>query len=1592
MIDLPKPSASILRFLCALALGLGVLFSTTSHRVQGRQGRNETVLQVNQVQGKEPVQAFVEDEFIVVLKREIRGGVRATQRGSNRPEVNVATLQQLIDRHGVGRFRRQFVSARPRPQGSALPDLTGHFKVRIPKGVSIDTAMADFANDPNVERVEKIGIHTVFIAPNDTFYPDQWHHFGPSGIDSNLAWERRSGDPNVVVAVLDTGVHFNHPDLRANVWVNPGEIANNGIDDDHNGFIDDTTGYDFVESATGASLFTCCDTDCGTIDNDPSDNNGHGTHVAGIVAAVTNNGIGVAGIAGGFGNGTPQSTGNGVRIMPLRVGWNGALLGLLCGNGLIRMDYAAEALHYVAAQKAAGVNVAAVNCSWGSSDSGGFGAAVDEVLASDVLIVHAAGNSGDSTADFLGSKAGVMSVAATDQNGAGADFTNFGDYVEISAPGVDILSLWLGPDPNTAYYATASGTSMAAPHVSAVAGLLESLNPGLTASQKFSLMVANTEPYVNDGRNLGSGILNANLALAAAGPATPDFLVSASPGNRLVAVGGGASYDITVTALSGFSGTVDLSASGLPFGAAASFSPGSIVSSGTSTMTVTTSPGTPVGSYPLTITATSGSLTHTATVTLQVYVPGAALFVANDATTKGTWKGVYGAQGYAIANDATSYPAYAQVTFTGQSSFTWANPTTDVRALQKAFGSERIASTWYAADSFEININVTDGNWHRVALYGLDWDTADGRIQSVDVLDAVSGGLLDHRTLATFNNGQYLVWNLSGRVKIRITRAGTVNVVASGIFFDSPAAPDFSISVTPGSREVLRGASADYSLSVTPSAGFGAVVNLSATGLPAGTAASFNPSSVSGGGPSTMTLTTGGGTPGGSFPITITGTSGGLSHSTTATLVVTVSVPPAAVFVANDATTKGTWKGVYGGQGYAIANDATNYPVYAQVTFTGQSNFTWVNSTTDTRALQKAAASDRIASTWYAADSFEININLTDGNWHRVALYGLDWDTGNARAQTVDVLDAVSGNLLDHRTLATFSNGQYLVWNLSGRVKIRIIRTGAYNGVASGIFFDLPALPDFSLAATPTTATTAAGGNASYSVTLSSFLGFSGAVSFLASGLPTGATANFSPVSVVGSGSSTLTVATSPATPGGSYPITITGSSGGLSHSTTATLVVTVSAPAGAIFVANDATTKGTWKGVYGADGYAIADHATSYPAYAQVTFAGQSNYTWSGSTTDVRALQKPAASDRIASTWYTPNSFEIDINLTDGNWSQISLYCLDWDNAGREQRVDILDAVSGSVLNTRSVTAFNNGQYLIWNLRGHVKVRVTKTAGFNGVASGLFFDTAQPNFSVGVSPTTLSTTAGTNVNYTVQVNASGGFTGSVDLTASGLPAGATANFSPASVVGAGTSTLTVLTSPLTPGGTYPITVTGTSVGLTRSETMTLVVTVSVPAGAVFLQTNALTKGSWKGVFGSEGYAIANNATNYPAYAQVTFGGNGNYTWVGSTADVRALQKAVGSDRIASTWYSIASTITIDIDLKDGNWHQIAVYNLDWDNQGRVQTVEVLEESTGSTLDSRTVSAFNNGLYVVWNLRGKVKIRVTKTSGYNSVVSGLFFQ
>ncbi|HET8782842.1 MAG TPA: Ig-like domain-containing protein [Pyrinomonadaceae bacterium] len=189
-----------------------------------------------------------------------------------------------------------------------------------------------------------------------------------------------------------------------------------------------------------------------------------------------------------------------------------------------------------------------------------------------------------------------------------------------------------------------------------------------------------------------------------------------------------------------------------------------------------------------------------------------------------------------------------------------------------------------------------------------------------------------------------------------------------------------------------------------------------------------------------------------------------------------------ATFVQFDTTTKGNWKNKYGGDGYNTIGDVTKYPSFAQVSVTGSSPLTWSPSTTDTRALEKTNSGDRVAARLDANSFFMIDLNLTDGQTHRVALYGLDWD-GNNRSQRVDVIDYATNVLMDSRTISQFNGGQYLVWDIRGRVKITVNKVGGKTAVVSGIYFG-GAVPTPTPTPTPSPTPTPAVGAPLVSVTV----------------------------------------------------------------------------------------------------------------------------------------------------------------------------------------------------------------------------------------------------------------------------------------------------------------------------------------------------------------------------------------------------------------------------------------------------------------------------------------------------------------------------
>ena len=167
--------------------------------------------------------------------------------------------------------------------------------------------------------------------------------------------------------------------------------------------------------------------------------------------------------------------------------------------------------------------------------------------------------------------------------------------------------------------------------------------------------------------------------------------------------------------------------------------------------------------------------------------------------------------------------------------------------------------------------------------------------------------------------------------------------------------------------------------------------------------------------------------------------------------------------------------------------------------------------------------------------------------------------------------------------------------------------------------------------------------------------------------------------------------------------------------------IVTVGSAAS--FLQFDTSTMGSWEGVYGADGQGVEGDLIRYPSYAQVTISNAQMFTWAASSPDVRALQKVSnPGDRIAATWYSSTNFSIDVNLTDGLTHQVALYALDWDDASRIQRVDVIDATSQGILDSRTQSNFRPGEYLVWNVQGHVTFRVTNLGNGNGLVSGIFF------------------------------------------------------------------------------------------------------------------------------------------------------------------------------------------------------------------------------------------------------------------------------
>jgi hypothetical protein len=425
------------------------------------------------------------------FSREAGGWVQRDADGSSyrvNPEVISVKFKQSTVRSAQQELHRDLdtvVKRRAR---------TGFIDVQLSSGQDVMQVIEAYRASDLVEIAEPNTFGEYTLVPDDTSYASLWWHPQVSTPD---AWDTTPGAPSAIVAVLDSGSEFSHSDLGLgtdgyqNVWLNEGEDAwsnpnnsatGNGIDDDNNGFVDDWKGYDFSSgnNNSAGSFF-------------------HGTAVAGVVAAKTNNNLGVAGVAGGW-------NGPGARVM-------------IAGVGDSFPDGSAidDAVLYAAAN---GAHVVQLSLTVGTSTAinSAFQMAVDDF---NMTIICASGNNAASSVAYPSSNPDVIAVGATNQSDSKASFSNFGTALEVAAPGTNILALNLGNS-----YNTTGGTSFSAPLVSGVVALMLSANPGLSNAEIRQALhdsadkVGGYDYDWNAGmpghsRELGYGRVNAANALAA---------------------------------------------------------------------------------------------------------------------------------------------------------------------------------------------------------------------------------------------------------------------------------------------------------------------------------------------------------------------------------------------------------------------------------------------------------------------------------------------------------------------------------------------------------------------------------------------------------------------------------------------------------------------------------------------------------------------------------------------------------------------------------------------------------------------------------------------------------------------------------------------------------------------------------------------------------------------------------------------------------------------------------------------------------------------------------------------------------------------
>ena len=687
--------------------------------------------------------------------------------------------------------------------------------------------------------------------------------------------------------------------------------------------------------------------------------------------------------------------------------------------------------------------------------------------------------------------------------------------------------------------------------------------------------------------------------------------------------------------------------------------------------------------------------------------PALGRFLARDSVTDGNWSSRYGGEAYVIIGDSTNLPPDITLSASGHTQQVWRRTTGDSRALRKVQSSGRIAANWNSSSNFTVEIWMGDGALRRLAVYCVDWEPDESRSQTIELLDAVTGVVLDTQTVDAFYGGQYLTWSVRGHIRMRVSRVAGESAVISGLFLQANPNESPAVSLLAPAADSIVALPATITLRADASDPDGSVskVEFYANDLKLGEA--FAP-------PYTFVWSN---FFAGDYGIRARAVDdlGAFAESESRRLTASLPTARGALRSLED-DALGNWKGRYGEDGFIIVNLATNLPDYARIELAGAAPFTFAETTEDEAALERIDGPLRISACWYGED-FTLDVSFVDGRRHLISAYFLDW--GGVRVVEVDLIDASSGMVMDSNIVSDFISGAMLTWSVEGHVQLRFKRLQGGNAVVSGIFFDretnLP--PELQLTNPANGSLWLAPGILTLGAEASDPEGIR-KVQFFADGMHIGETTNapfLYPWSVWSGDYSVLARAID--------------AKGAVKDSPAVQISVGLT-NAHAEFVGVDTNTQGDWSISYGREGHLIVEDGTNFAGGVQVVVKEMQPFVWSTGIFDPRALQYVTRFGRTASALVATTNGEIDIVLRDGRYHQLAIYNLDWDANERSQKLSLRDGATGELLDERLVARFHEGQYLVWNVRGHVKLAAASTAdSLNAMISGIFIDPVPDSF-----------------------------------------------------------------------------------------------------------------------------------------------------------------------------------------------------------------------------------------------------------------------